>query len=187
MKIIAFTGPSGAGKTISASSLVAYIEMAHDCEVQYLRVKEPLLKAAEALNPRLFAHYDTLSDPGARHAARDFLCDLGKLLDRHFPLQIVEHLAITLRALQRANLPNGLVVILDDLRRPAELDLLREEFPAETTVIYLDRPANTHPRQALDGLISPEQCDLHLLNDDTPEHLAERLEKFADVILETGA
>lgn len=185
MKIIVFAGATGSGKSLAAEIAEAYAAEDSQAEVQILHIKTPLLRAAVALNPALFARYERLLGAD-RDAARAFLCDVGAVLDRHFPGVLVERLAITLRAQAVAEQFRGAprLVIIDDLRRVEELDLLREEWPAETFAIYLHRPGNPHPRHLLDGLISPGVCDAQLQNDGTVDALAALIEPLVGVVLE---
>lgn len=163
MKIIAFTGPGGAGKNTAAQALGTQY---HTVEVSFAA---PLYEMAAAALGHSVEEIHTLKQQGdvAIRALLEQLGDVARKTIR--PDYLIVRLVDTLRELEESQDTPELVVITD-LRTEDEAYWVRA---MRGLVIHVSRPEGTSESTHITNRpIVPDQADSYLLNNGTEEDLA---------------
>ncbi|MAE21841.1 MAG: hypothetical protein CMK92_05360 [Pseudomonas sp.] len=192
ISVIAFSGPKRVGKSTAATALKAALEQ-RGISVKILSFAGPLKKIAMEFGFSKSSLYGSEAEkeavvPNLGLSGRKFMQQLGtNLMREHFSTCIPDYKMVdgcniwsTMLYRKLQGLPDGTVVIVDDLRFPGEAKMLKE---AGATIVSLSggnsksptAGETVHSSEQYFDLIEKEYAQYHVQNNLT--------EKFADRIV----
>lgn len=194
--VIAFTASAPQiGKTQTSIRLAKYLQETTDYSVtsytiaEYIR--DILASVATFLDKdasRFFENYDqkdvvrTFENESIPFKTRDLLCDFSILMQKYYGTNIWGQTAIS-----NISEFNEDIIVIDDLRRPDEYDILRKQYGENLITVYLDkvdvenkqRNENlSEAAQAFEAKLKKEDMDLSFTFNEDWSNIDELFEKI---------